>query len=239
MLTHDFQSNNLFSDKFSANMDSNRHCLRRVGPHKEAAFSSGSIMKAMERFVEAVQEMDETILVPSRLMDLEAGDSGDSVGLASSTDLYGLYTMVNCVKTELLWGVNLSCADNLDEDPSCCSLSDAVIGGPPITSSATAAIHHHKTHARRPSTTSVTSTQSATLSDTDSDASSSSGNENDSGIEGEGETTTVPANKATYTRTVEATFRRHLYGLQRSLAQMTAAASYLTKRYQSDIGATV
>lgn len=198
-------------------------------------------MKAMERFVEAVQEMDETILVPSRLMDLEAGDSGDSAGLASSTDLYGLYTMVNCVKNELLWGANLSCADNLDEEPSCCSLNDAVIG-PPITSSANASsstIHHHKTHARRPSTTSVTSTQSATLSDTDSDASSSSGNENDSGIEGETETTTVPANKATYTRTVEAAFRRHLYGLQRSLAQMTAAASYLTKRYQSDIGATV
>ncbi|XP_073993726.1 mid1-interacting protein 1 [Rhodnius prolixus] len=236
MLTHDFQSNSLFSDKFSANMDSNRHCVRRVVPHKEASFSSGSIMKAMERFVEAVQEMDETILVPSRLMDLEAGDTGDTAGLASSTDLYGLYTMVNCVKNELLWGVNMSCADNLDEEPPCCSLSEITIGP---SSNTTSSVHHHKTHVRRPSTTSVTSTQSAALSDTDSDASSSSGNENDSGIDGETETTAMLTNKATYTRTVEATFRRHLYGLQRSLAQMTAAASYLTKRYQSDIGATV
>ncbi|KAK9504904.1 hypothetical protein O3M35_009075 [Rhynocoris fuscipes] len=167
-------------------------------------------MKAMERFVEAVQEMDETILVPSRLMDLEAGASGDTAGLASSTDLYGLYTMVNCVKNELLWGVNSSNVnDNYCDDDICCGFSDNVVISP--------------------QTATITSAQSVTLSDTDSDTSSTSGNE-------------IPAtNKkaSTYTRNVEASFRRHLYGLQRSLAQMTAAASYLTKRYQSDIGASV
>ncbi|KAK9504905.1 hypothetical protein O3M35_009075 [Rhynocoris fuscipes] len=231
-------------------MDSNRHCVRRTYSHKEAEFSNGSIMKAMERFVEAVQEMDETILVPSRLMDLEAGASGDTAGLASSTDLYGLYTMVNCVKNELLWGVNSSNVnDNYCDDDICCGFSDNVVISPQTatTTSASNVQHHHhhhnhKTHNRRPSTASVTSAQSVTLSDTDSDTSSTSGNENDSGIEGETETTSVPAtNKkaSTYTRNVEASFRRHLYGLQRSLAQMTAAASYLTKRYQSDIGASV
>ncbi|XP_014239342.1 mid1-interacting protein 1-B isoform X2 [Cimex lectularius] len=187
--------------------------MRRVVPHKEAEFSSHSIMKAMERFVQAVQDMDETILVPSRLMDLEVGDASDTVELkpkGMSTDLYRLYMMVNCVKNELLWGAN---SGEVDEEE-------------PITTVATSLT---KGHTRRPSTASVASTQSATLSDTDSEMS----NENDSGIEGESES------KPDYTRSVETSFRRHLYGLQRSLRQMTAAAAYLTKRYQSDIGANL
>jgi len=223
MLTHDFKNNNVFADNFPTNMDSNRHCLRRV-PHKEAEFSSQSIMKAMEKFVQAVQEMDETILVPSRLMDLQVGDGGDTIGLKttskrgekdglSTTDLYRLYTMVNCVKNELLWGAEGS-HSTYDEEPL----------SPPVTT---------KGHVRRPSTASVASTQSAgsNLSDTDSET----GNENDSGIEAEGE----GPPKSDYTLKIEESFRRHLYGLQRSLKQMTEAATYLTKRYQSDIGGAV
>ncbi|NEU35767.1 hypothetical protein GN156_34490, partial [bacterium LRH843] len=56
--------------------------------------------------VEAVQEMDETILVPCRLMDLQVGDASDKTGLKGvdeKTDLYSLHSLVNCVKNELLW----------------------------------------------------------------------------------------------------------------------------------------
>lgn len=197
-------------------MDSNRN-YRRV-PHKEAEFSSQSIMKAMETFVQAVQEMDETILVPSRLMDLEVGDSEEAVVLKPKsktasereslkcTDLYSLYNMVNCVKNELLWGQN-NCIPE-EEEPSSTVVSKV-------------------THVRRPSLTSLASSQS--LSDTDSET----GNENDSGIEGESEV------KPDYTQKLEESFRRHLYGLHRSLNQMATAAKYLTTRYQSDIGALV
>jgi hypothetical protein len=205
-----------------------RHCVRRVIPHKEAEFSSQSIMKAMEKFVRAVQDMEDTILVPSRLMDLQVGDEGDTVGTKgkrgereglSSTDLYRLYTMVNCVKNELLWGGN-------DCPPP-----------PEVTTPVTPApqpAQVTKTHARRPSTTSMASTNSAgsTISDTDSET----GNENDSGIEGEGEGSTKPPS---YTRKMEESFRRHLYGLHSSLEQMTEAASYLTLRYQNDIDGKV
>lgn len=68
-----------------------RHSARRVGPHKEAEFSSQSIMKAMERFVDAVQDMEQTILVPSRLIDLKVGDESDTIDSKPkdmSTDLY-------------------------------------------------------------------------------------------------------------------------------------------------------
>lgn len=198
-----------------------RNCLRRIASHQETEFSSQSIMKAMETFVQAVQDMDETILVPCRLMDLQVGDATDKVEIKftqkgdgiCSTDLHSLYSLVNCVKTELLWGAS-------DQQP----VEDIHI---PISVAPT------KTHIRRPSTASMASTNSAgsIISDTDSEI----GIETDSGIEGDSESNTKPS----YTQKVEQSFRRHLYGLHRSLEQMTEAAVYLTKRYQNDVGGTV
>lgn len=185
-------------------------------------FSNQSVMKAVEKFVEAVQEMDETILVPSRLMDLQVEDGGDTLGLKGTDrnlDLYSLYSLVNCVQNELLWGT---------EEGRTLAVIDDEEMPPPATSTIPA-----KTHVRRPSTVSMTSTNSAgsLISDTDSET----GNENDSGIEGESEISAKPC----YTKKVEASFRRHLYGLHRALEQMTDAASFLTKRYQNDIGGAV
>lgn len=66
----------------------------------------------MEKFVKAVNEMEETILVPSRLLDLAVGDAGDTVcqkgkstikDTMPNTDLYRLYNIVNTLKLELLW----------------------------------------------------------------------------------------------------------------------------------------
>lgn len=89
---------------------------RHRGNHDEPEFSNQSIMNAMEKFVSTVQEMDETILVPCRLMDLKVGDSSDKTAegeakseihsILNHADLYSLYTMVNAVKNELLWGQN-------------------------------------------------------------------------------------------------------------------------------------
>lgn len=225
MLTHDFTSD-IFNDNtvISKKMESNRNCLRRITNHSEAEFSSQSIMKAIEKFVQAVQEMDETILVPCRLLDLQVGDATDTVGVKSSkrggdrdglhsTDLHSLYSLVNLVKTELLWGAN-------EQPPE--EEQQTHVTSPAI-----------KTHIRRPSTASMASMNSAgsTISDTDSEV----GIENDSGIEGETDSTTKPS----YTQKVEESFRRHLYGLHRSLEQMTEAACYLTKRYQNEIGGAV
>ncbi|KAL1123388.1 hypothetical protein AAG570_002470 [Ranatra chinensis] len=234
MLTvRDFNRGIVICDRITNDMDSNRHCVRRVVPHKEAEFSSQSIMKAMEKFVDAVRDMDETILVPSRLMDLRVGDDGDNVGFnkrsseregLKSTDLFRLYSMVNCVRNQLMWGAN-DCPAPEEEAPH---QQQRIGGGGNGTALA------GKGHVRRPSTASVASTNSAvsTMSDTDSEA----GNENDSGIEAEGDpASALPA----YTHKMEECFRKHLYGLHRSLQQMTDAATYLTKRYQNDIGATL
>uniref|UniRef100_A0A1B6GWZ1 Uncharacterized protein n=1 Tax=Cuerna arida TaxID=1464854 RepID=A0A1B6GWZ1_9HEMI len=228
MLTHDFSSSILSDNSTAKKMDSTRNHLRRITSHKETEFSNQSIMKAMETFVDAVQEMDETILVPCRLMDLQVGDDSDTVGLQlakrndsesiNATNLHNLYSLVNCVKKELLW----SSSEPRPED-------EYRVPVQPYTAMNTPA---HKGHNRRPSTASMASTNSSasTISDTDSEV----GLENDSGVEGESDST-----KPSYTQKFEESFRRHLYGLQRSLDQMTEAAVYLTKRYQSEVGGSV
>lgn len=45
-----------------------RNCLRRI-MHDDQEFSNQSIMYVIEKFVKTVNSMEETILIPSRLMD--------------------------------------------------------------------------------------------------------------------------------------------------------------------------
>lgn len=46
-----------------------RNCLRRIARNDDHEFSRESIVNLMEKFVKTVNVMDETILVPCRLMD--------------------------------------------------------------------------------------------------------------------------------------------------------------------------
>lgn len=140
----------------------------------------------------------------------------------SSAELFNLYTMLNDVKVDLLWG------RNSEEQPEEMSLKQtdhlAVIESnnkfqpQPLTK---------KGHVRSPSTASVASFNSTnTLSDTESELY----NENDSGIESEHN---MVADRSS---DLARQYRTHLLGLYRCLEQMTEAAKYLTERYQSDIG---
>jgi hypothetical protein len=225
-----------------------RNCLRRIARHDDTEFSNQSIMNAMEKFVKAVNDMDETILVPCRLMDLKVGDAGDTVvetktsckhsgssgnGKRSksslddmaSTDLYNLYTMVNSVKNELLWGQTVA-PEEEDERQKC---PNGGIGSVSSSSISSASV---KGHFRRPSTVSMTSTNStASISDSDSET----GNENDSGIEAEENN----RQDSDCSLQIAESFRRHLHGLHHSLQHMTEAAVYLTTRYQNDVGGAV
>ncbi|XP_033250740.1 uncharacterized protein LOC117185714 isoform X2 [Drosophila miranda] len=55
------------------------NCLRRIARHDEQQFSKDSIVNVMEKFVKTVNIMDDTILVPCRLMDRQIGDSTDII----------------------------------------------------------------------------------------------------------------------------------------------------------------
>lgn len=154
----------------------------------------------------------------------------------SSAELFSLYNMLNGVKLDLLWGRNSEeqpeeMQNDIDEEKQSCASSNHV---PSATSTVDSNANNSsnntkdgKGHARRPSTASVASSNSATtLSDSDSEIST----ENDSGIESECKHETDKS------RDLAKQYRKHLLGLYRCLEQMTDAANYLTARYQSDIG---
>ena len=75
-----------------------------------------SLLSAMNKFVEAVNTMDETVMIPSRLRDitldqkdgLTQGENGSKALIQASriqnSDLYGFYQMLNAVRTELVRG---------------------------------------------------------------------------------------------------------------------------------------
>lgn len=155
----------------------------------------------------------------------------------SSAELFTLYNMLNGVKLDLLWGRNSEeqpeeMQNQLDEDKqisvsSVPSSSAAAVNLTSDTNANNSSTKDVKGHARRPSTASVASSNSATtLSDSDSEIST----ENDSGIESECKHETDKS------RDLARQYRKHLLGLYRCLEQMTDAANYLTARYQSDIG---
>lgn len=239
-------------------MENSRNCLRRI-IHDDQEFSHQSIINVIERFVKTVNLMEETILIPSRLMDRQVGDSSDSVqpqkttshhhhhhhhnkkksgaGVRDhlvNTELFNLYNMLNSVKVDLLWGRN---GQEENSDTTEVELReqnyDTVEVAPEtkvdMPPPAPQASSETKGHVRRPSTVSVTSSNSSTSTISDSESELSS-NENDSGIESEEQ-----QNKDKSLE-VAKQFRTHLLGLYNSMEQMTEAAKYLTERYQSDIG---
>lgn len=155
--------------------------------------------------------------------------------------------MLNSVKTDLLWGRNNEQEDEMTE----VTLREQNYDNSTMAGVETETASNNKNetqaqpqqqlntegnaptqtkgHVRRPSTVSVASSNSSTSTISDSESEVSS-NENDSGIESE--------NQKEKDRSLEVArqFRTHLLGLYKSLEQMTEAASYLTARYQSDMG---
>ncbi|XP_044595501.1 mid1-interacting protein 1 [Cotesia glomerata] len=248
-----------YSSDLSTSVENNRTQMRRITWNDEAEFSNASILNSMEKFVKAVNEMDETILVPSRLLDLAVGDAGDTVcqkgkstikDTMPNTDLYRLYTIVNTLKVELLWSQksSIEAQDEETEEEETNRrqiIKSGVTNGvsspsvsPPTPSTITGSEKSVESaavrlgHTRCPSTTSMQSASSVISSLSSSDSDSDMGVENDSGLESEDQPDRL-ANQAAEN------FRRHLRGLHRSIKRMTQAAEYLALRYQADVGGPV
>lgn len=158
----------------------------------------------------------------------------------NAASLYTVYTMLNKMKTDLLWGRNqdlvaeaaaAAAADALTQAPAPVKAPEAGAATTVVATKAEEGAKDVKGHIRRPSTVSMASSNSSTGSSiSDGDSESEISNENDSGIESEN-------NKhADKSEELAKQFRTHLNGLYRTLEQMTEAANYLTARYQSDVG---
>merc|ERR1712071_681471 len=174
-------------------------------------FSQQSGVFAMERFSRAVANMDDTVMVPCKLMDVPVGSDPEldqrvprrsraMIRDMQSADLHSLYSMLNSLKNELIW-----------TSPSTST--------PSSTTSTT-------------STTSITPSQRTTAySDSDSESGLDHESTEDSGVEAEREPDGEESVEAMANQ-----FRRHLLGLHQCLEHMADAAHYLTHRYQVEIG---
>lgn len=192
-------------------------------------FSSQSILCAMDRFVKAVNNMNETVMVPCRLLDVSVDTTKPPHKLPSmlkgSTNPYSLYNVLNSVKNDLIWGPT---SNDDDENENNSSVSSPFVNntrwsdsGPASTTS-----DHVKGHFRRQSTLSTISMASST-SDGESEGCCDGSEGGDSGLEGEeGEANNV----------MDA-LRSHLMGLHLCLNNLTDTASYITDRYQDEVNA--
>ncbi|XP_017325019.1 mid1-interacting protein 1A [Ictalurus punctatus] len=75
----------------------------------ELQCQKNSLFTAMNRFIGAVNNMDETVMVPSLLRDVPpatAGDAGEYLR-AAEADMYTYYTQLKSIRNEIEWGAVL------------------------------------------------------------------------------------------------------------------------------------
>jgi len=195
-------------------------------------FSSQSILCAMDRFVKSVNNMNETVMVPCRLLDvnIEPTEVRHKVPtlLRGGDNPYNLYNMLNSVKNDLIWGPTSN--DDDDNENHTSSNTSPLINNTrwsePSPSSSASSTSGVKGHFRRQSTLSTISMSSNT-SDGESEAGCDVSEGGDSGVEQE-EGSEVGAS-------VMDSLRTHLVGLHLCLNNLTDTASYITDRYQDDV----
>lgn len=193
--------------------------------------SQQSILTAMDRFVKSVNNMDSTVLVPSKLRDMELAHVSNSNAnnnkmamripmLLGRTDLHSFYLMLNDVKKELMWGPGNIASHEfmLASSASSQRIGSRVM----INRSVSSVASSQDLKARRQTSDDSlgSSAASSISSDTESDADSMI-TDRDS-IEDQ-------------TSHLAVAFRHHLQGLHAILHQLADSADYLSTRYQQDI----
>lgn len=81
------------------------------------AKSLKSVISAMNQFLRSIDEMDSTVLVPRRLMDVPACQLKDTdlkgeLTINNDNDLFKFYTMLLDTRDEILWGGKDSGSEN-------------------------------------------------------------------------------------------------------------------------------
>ncbi|XP_027215768.1 mid1-interacting protein 1A isoform X2 [Penaeus vannamei] len=210
----------------------------RMNKHDELSdFSSQSILCAMDRFVKAVNNMNETVMVPCRLLDMEVENKKSSdkvpVLLRTGGNPYSFYSVLNSVKNDLIWGPTSNDDDDNENSTSTTNntrWSDpvAVSSAASTTSSSSSSSGHVKGHMRRQSTLSMISV-SSNASDGDSEGGCDGSEGGDSGVEAEDMAPELTAAALTNN------LRTHLLGLHTCLSNLTDTAAFITERYQEEV----
>lgn len=73
-----------------------------------------SLFNAMNRFIGAVNNMDQTIMVPSLLRDVPLEEDAEMSALKSDEaegDMYSYYQLLKSIRRDIEWGVRCATAD--------------------------------------------------------------------------------------------------------------------------------
>ncbi|XP_028993623.1 mid1-interacting protein 1-B [Betta splendens] len=80
----------------------------------ESSNQKNSLLNAMNRFIGAVNNMDQTIMVPSMLRDVPLDEDREMGSLKSDVDdgdMYSYYELLKSIRSDIEWGVRCASAD--------------------------------------------------------------------------------------------------------------------------------
>lgn len=81
---------------------------------QETPNQKNSLFNAMNRFLGAVNNMDQTIMVPSLLRDVPLEEDKEITSLKSDVDegdMYSYYQLLKSIRRDMEWGINGAGAD--------------------------------------------------------------------------------------------------------------------------------
>ncbi|KAG0729067.1 Mid1-interacting protein 1 [Chionoecetes opilio] len=194
-------------------------------------FSSQSILCAMDRFVKSVNHMNETVMVPCRLLDVsmesttKGPDKVPGMLRGNNKNPYILYNVLNSIKNDLIWGPT---SNDDDDNENHTAVPSPFVNNTRWSDSgpASTTTDNVKGHFRRQSTLSTISMASST-SDGESEGCFDGSEGSDSVLEAE------EGGEAAIN--VMDSLRNHLVGLNLCLSSLTDTASYITDRYQDEV----
>uniref|UniRef100_A0A3Q3XI70 MID1 interacting protein 1 n=1 Tax=Mola mola TaxID=94237 RepID=A0A3Q3XI70_MOLML len=86
---------------------------------QETPNQKNSLFNAMNRFIGAVNNMDQTIMLPSMLRDVPLEEDREMSSLKSDVDeadMYSYYQLLKSIRRDIEWGVKRATADERREE---------------------------------------------------------------------------------------------------------------------------
>lgn len=80
----------------------------------ESPNPKNNLFNAMNRFIGAVNNMDQTVMVPSLLRDVPVDEDSEMSSLKSDVDegdMYSYYQLLKSIRRDIEWGVRCAAAD--------------------------------------------------------------------------------------------------------------------------------
>ncbi|KAM4559089.1 mid1-interacting protein 1A [Odontesthes bonariensis] len=85
----------------------------------ETPNQKNSLFNAMNRFMSAVNNMDQTVMVPSLLRDVPLDEDREMSSLKSDMDegdMYSYYQLLKSIRMDIEWGVRCAAADEMRKE---------------------------------------------------------------------------------------------------------------------------